>query len=528
MSPSMHHLSSPSGSWLDTRPMPSDGTAGAASPVSSELSASTASPRKDAAAAAGWYYYLTPQAVRRLPNYQYVGGDTSPLFKHVLSPFAGWCVDNLTPAWVAPNAITLLGLSWMILSYFVIWYWCPGLYEANEDVANVADAYVAPESWFRKAPSPRPPGSYTVPGVIFLLNGVALLLYQTLDNMDGKQARKTGSSSPLGLLFDHGCDAMNLMLGSANWIAAMALVPGDMSDLLGRTDHGNLQERSVIAAFFGGDAVLAALLVLCPMIAFYVATWEQYHTGQMFLPPFNGPSEGLIMGAALSFISFLWGPMYWQGTTWADGAITRLTSVGGTNTLDLEGLRGRVRNLDLIVLVSVLALAQEVLLKLVLVMRRHGLPALRTAVPNVLLVAFVFAMVRHEPTIFLRSPRVMLHLINGLFTEMTTQLLLCHVVGERFRLRDRWCLYPPLGLVVFMAGVHVEPEAVDTLLLIYASGLWVHLVFKIRVQLYEVCDVLGIWCFDIVTPYPKRQEVVDEAAGVATKPVVNGMAKKNN
>jgi len=27
--------------------------------------------------------------------------------------------------------------------------------------------------------------------------------------MDGKQARRTGNSSPLGMLFDHGCDAFN-------------------------------------------------------------------------------------------------------------------------------------------------------------------------------------------------------------------------------------------------------------------------------------------------------------------------------
>ena len=27
--------------------------------------------------------------------------------------------------------------------------------------------------------------------------------------MDGKQARKTGSSSALGMLFDHGCDSIN-------------------------------------------------------------------------------------------------------------------------------------------------------------------------------------------------------------------------------------------------------------------------------------------------------------------------------
>lgn len=30
------------------------------------------------------------------------------------------------------------------------------------------------------------------------------------DCMDGKQARRTGSSSPLGQLFDHGCDAFVL------------------------------------------------------------------------------------------------------------------------------------------------------------------------------------------------------------------------------------------------------------------------------------------------------------------------------
>jgi phosphatidylglycerophosphate synthase len=29
-------------------------------------------------------------------------------------------------------------------------------------------------------------------------------MYQTLDAVDGKQARRTGTSSPLGQLFDHG------------------------------------------------------------------------------------------------------------------------------------------------------------------------------------------------------------------------------------------------------------------------------------------------------------------------------------
>jgi phosphatidylglycerophosphate synthase len=31
-----------------------------------------------------------------------------------------------------------------------------------------------------------------------------------MDAIDGKQARKTKSSSPLGQLFDHGCDSFSL------------------------------------------------------------------------------------------------------------------------------------------------------------------------------------------------------------------------------------------------------------------------------------------------------------------------------
>ena len=42
------------------------------------------------------------------------------------------------------------------------------------------------------------------PSWVLALQGICLFVYSTLDNMDGKQARRTGSSSSLGLLFDHG------------------------------------------------------------------------------------------------------------------------------------------------------------------------------------------------------------------------------------------------------------------------------------------------------------------------------------
>ena len=42
------------------------------------------------------------------------------------------------------------------------------------------------------------------PRWVFFLGGFAVLAYLHLDCIDGKQARRTKSSSPLGQLFDHG------------------------------------------------------------------------------------------------------------------------------------------------------------------------------------------------------------------------------------------------------------------------------------------------------------------------------------
>ncbi|KAH6936042.1 hypothetical protein HPB50_012818 [Hyalomma asiaticum] len=48
-----------------------------------------------------------------------------------------------------------------------------------------------------------------VPRWAFLLCALGLFVYQTLDACDGKQARRTGTNSPLGELFDHGCDSIS-------------------------------------------------------------------------------------------------------------------------------------------------------------------------------------------------------------------------------------------------------------------------------------------------------------------------------
>ncbi|XP_048156227.1 cholinephosphotransferase 1 isoform X3 [Corvus hawaiiensis] len=61
------------------------------------------------------------------------------------------------------------------------------------------------------------PGAVEAPFWAYILGAIGLFIYQSLDAIDGKQARRTNSSSPLGELFDHGCDSIStvfVVLGS--------------------------------------------------------------------------------------------------------------------------------------------------------------------------------------------------------------------------------------------------------------------------------------------------------------------------
>lgn len=46
-----------------------------------------------------------------------------------------------------------------------------------------------------------------IPRWVFLFVSINVMVAYTLDGIDGKQARRTGTSTPLGELFDHGLDS---------------------------------------------------------------------------------------------------------------------------------------------------------------------------------------------------------------------------------------------------------------------------------------------------------------------------------
>lgn len=55
------------------------------------------------------------------------------------------------------------------------------------------------------------------------LCGLGLFIYQSLDAIDGKQARRTGTANPLGELFDHGCDSISTVFVALSACIAVQL-----------------------------------------------------------------------------------------------------------------------------------------------------------------------------------------------------------------------------------------------------------------------------------------------------------------
>lgn len=101
----------------------------------------------------------------------------SVYYYKVQSPLCDWIV-GFFPTWLAPNLITSLGFCSTLMIICLQFY----LYGLTTEGPV--------DNWF------------------CYLMAVCVFYYSTMDNLDGKQARRTGAGSPMGMLFDHTCDAM--------------------------------------------------------------------------------------------------------------------------------------------------------------------------------------------------------------------------------------------------------------------------------------------------------------------------------
>ena len=201
--------------------------------------------------------YLPPDAATRLSRYKYHGEDHSLIFNYFWRPLCNASV-HYVPMWVAPNLITVTGLVGVIVAHALIATYMPLL--------QVDPAIGEPPAW------------------IFVYAGVSMFVYQFLDNLDGIQARRTGEASPLGLLLDHGCDAINVGFSSLTISAAIG--------------HGPTWKT------------FATLLCCC--VVFFMNTYEEFYRGALVLPIVNGPNEGIFAVIATYMATAAWGTAYWR------------------------------------------------------------------------------------------------------------------------------------------------------------------------------------------------------------------------
>ena len=110
---------------------------------------------------------ISNDGLQYIANHKYRPSDYTHL-DNILNPMWTWLTE-LLPMWMAPNLVTTWGGLHCGLAFGILWWYSPD-YDQN------------------------------CPDWTFLLAAWCTVAYYTLDCMDGKQARRTGSSSPLGQL----------------------------------------------------------------------------------------------------------------------------------------------------------------------------------------------------------------------------------------------------------------------------------------------------------------------------------------
>ncbi|KAI5815453.1 CDP-alcohol phosphatidyltransferase-domain-containing protein [Pyronema omphalodes] len=424
--------SRPKPSWVDTRAMPP--------PKTLRNGANDLSKRRSE---------LPEEQLVHLKSYKYQSVDKSWISNHILRHYWNFMVE-LLPLWLAPNAVTLLGFGFIVGNVCLLEAYIPDL--------------VGP-----------------APSWVYYSFAFGLWAYSTMDNIDGKQARRTGSSSPLGELFDHGIDSLNCTLASLLETASMGL---------GATPAG-------------------AFTALIPCLPMFFSTWETYHTHVLYLGYFNGPTEGLIIACLLMIVSGLFGP--------------QIFSLPMRETLGDWVPYGHLNFLDVwIPIISgafIFAHLPGCVLNVIAARRKANLPILPVFLewtPIIVFTSAICAWLGSPNTSLLSENRLVLFCVtlSFVFGRMTTKIILAHLTKQPF---PYWTvlLLPLVGGAV-LANLHVLglPAISAEFELLYLRS---YLIFAIIAYsrwavlvINSICGYLGIKCLKIT---PKRTYIPMNAAG---------------
>eukprot|EP01120_Amphizonella_sp_Union-15-10_P015897 TRINITY_DN8256_c0_g1_i1.p1 TRINITY_DN8256_c0_g1~~TRINITY_DN8256_c0_g1_i1.p1 ORF type:complete len:399 (-),score=40.95 TRINITY_DN8256_c0_g1_i1:55-1251(-) len=390
--------------------------------------------------------YITREGLEALKDYKYTGIDLSILKILFLGRWWDFCA-NLLPEWLAPNLITFFGFCHLLSNFFLALYYCSS-----------------------------GTGCPQAPAWVYLFFGLNIFIYQTLDNIDGKQARKTGTSSPLGELFDHGCDSLFLMLTSVPFFLV-----------------------------FSPTNTECFVLISLGVWIFYLSHWVENYTGVLVLGRISNPTE-VQLGMILLILSGIYpGPSWWNTTL-----KTALPSISSY----FPELIQQTRMTRLLVwLIGILAVgtfidnAREVYQD----RKQKNKPFLqtyKTLVSYVLetILISIFALLPNGNGRWVDNGLVYVIVMHGLLTSMLCdQLLISRICKQEFHVINPILIIPAIGAFNVITGYFGFPLLNQTisLILLVALSFIIFSDFVLSV-IQQLTTHLNIRCFKI--PYNSEKK----------------------
>ncbi|XP_017001116.1 cholinephosphotransferase 1 isoform X2 [Drosophila takahashii] len=395
-------------------------------------------------------HILSAQQLRKLSEHKYSCFSAS-LLDPLLQPWWNWLVAQ-TPLWLAPNLITIVGLILNVVTTLILICYSPNGVEA-------------PPRW------------------TCVLCALGLFIYQSLDSIDGKQARRTNTSSPLGELFDHGCDSISTV-----FVALSACISCQL---------GHYPNWLFFQCF-------------CAIALFYCAHWQTYVSGTMRFGRID-VTEAQFSIIAIHLVSAVLGPEIWL-TKIGIGSIELW--YGPAMTTIVCGLLSLTYVFSVIKAGGVGKNGSTV----------AGTSVLSPSIPLTLVVLPALMIAQKSPqNIFTEHASVYIMAFGMVAAKVTNKLVIAHMTKSEMEYLD-WSLLGPALLFLNQYFNCIVPE----IWLLWFTLIWgTQDLLRYCAQVcLEICQHLRIDLFRI--PYtPKGAAPHPATASVSSQSNIGGSADKN-
>ncbi|KAJ2603112.1 hypothetical protein H4R99_002458 [Coemansia sp. RSA 1722] len=382
--------------------------------------------------------YIPQNYLPNLKKYKYQAIDKSLISKYVLAEYWNQLV-KIFPLTMAANMVTLLGSLHVIVAVVLNQIYAPNLVE-------------------------------TCPSWVYFAYSACIWIYGSFDAVDGKQARRTGTASPLGELFDHGCDSLVVSLIMILFASTCQL----------------------------GETWWTVALVFFALTNFYMSTMEEYHTHILFLGYFSGPVEGIISFSLSTLATGILGPEFWATSAY------RLLPLPAAVIDKLPPLtigQSVIASMGIVLVPTVFASFSNIA-KACREQKKSVIGAFADAIPFFASIASCTVWLHASPEIRTQHLVVFLMFVGFAFSYIVGRVIVAHVTGAPFPKLNRMhipiffgtanAIAPSIGLAKMFDGPN--ELVLIWICLGYTAIQYTHFALEV---IDTICSYLDINCLTI-------------------------------